>query len=84
MKIFELIKKLFMHDKKKIFYLGSTDMLPPPLKKEEEEAEQKPALGRLGTYIFWPLAGRIAIHSALVIPHFLVGPRSYPGLKQTK
>jgi len=38
MKIFELIKKLFMHDKKKIFYLGSTDMLPPPLKKEEEEA----------------------------------------------
>lgn len=38
MKIFWLIKKLFTHDKKKIFYLGSTDMLPPPLKKDEEEA----------------------------------------------
>lgn len=38
MKIFEFIKKLFMGDKSKIFYLGSTDMLPPPLKKDEEEA----------------------------------------------
>lgn len=38
MKIFELIKKLFRGDKNKVFYLGSTDMLPPPLKKDEEEA----------------------------------------------
>lgn len=38
MKIFELIKKLFVREKNKVFYLGSTDLLPPPLKKDEEEA----------------------------------------------
>jgi len=36
MKIFELIKKLF-NDDKKCFFLGSTDLLPPPLAKELEE-----------------------------------------------
>lgn len=36
MKIFEFIKSLFK-DKTKLFYLGSTDILPPPLSKEEEE-----------------------------------------------
>ena len=36
-KIFELIKKLF-NDETKCYYLGSTDLLPPPLAKEEEEA----------------------------------------------
>ena len=36
MKIFEFIKNLFK-DKTKLFYLGSTDILPPPLSKEEEE-----------------------------------------------
>ena len=36
MKIFEFIKNLFK-DKTKLFYLGSTDILPPPLNKEEEE-----------------------------------------------
>ncbi len=38
MKIIELLKKLFKSEDKKIFYLGSTDLLPPPLKKDEEEA----------------------------------------------
>lgn len=37
MKIFELIKKLFV-DEDKIYFLGSTDILPPPLSKEEEES----------------------------------------------
>jgi len=37
MKIFELLKKLFKKENK-CFYLGSTDLLPPPLSKEEEEA----------------------------------------------
>ncbi len=37
MKLFELIKKLFV-DEDKIYFLGSTDILPPPLSKEEEEA----------------------------------------------
>lgn len=36
MKIFEFIMSLFK-DKTKLFYLGSTDILPPPLSKEEEE-----------------------------------------------
>ncbi len=36
-KIFELLKKLFK-DENKCFYLGSTDLLPPPLPKEEEES----------------------------------------------
>lgn len=35
-KIFELLMKLFK-DETKCFYLGSTDLLPPPLSKEEEE-----------------------------------------------
>lgn len=36
-RIFEILRKLFKDDKK-CFYLGSTDILPPPLSKEEEEA----------------------------------------------
>lgn len=36
MKIKELIQKIF-GIKNNIFYLGSTDILPPPLSKEEEE-----------------------------------------------
>ena len=36
MKILELLKKLFSRDNK-CFYLGSTDILPPPLEKEVEE-----------------------------------------------
>lgn len=36
MKILELLKKLFSKDNK-CFYLGSTDILPPPLEKEVEE-----------------------------------------------
>ena len=36
MKILELLKKLFSRDNK-CFYLGSTDILPPPLEKEAEE-----------------------------------------------
>ncbi len=36
MKILELLKKLFNNDNK-CFYLGSTDILPPPLEKEVEE-----------------------------------------------
>lgn len=36
-KIFELLKKLFKMESK-CFYLGSTDLLPPPLSKEEEES----------------------------------------------
>ena len=36
MKILELIRKLFIGDNK-CFYLGSTDILPPPLEKEIEE-----------------------------------------------
>ena len=35
-KIFELIMKLFK-DNKKCYYLGSTDLLPPPLTKDLEE-----------------------------------------------
>jgi len=35
-KIFELLVALFK-DEKKCFYLGSTDLLPPPLSKDEEE-----------------------------------------------
>ena len=39
MKIFELLKKLLkLKDDKKCYYLGSTDLLPPPLDKEEEES----------------------------------------------
>lgn len=36
-KIIELLKHLFK-DEKKCYYLGSTDLLPPPLSKDEEEA----------------------------------------------
>ncbi len=36
MKIIEIIKKL-LSDKEKIFFLGSSDILPSPLSKEEEE-----------------------------------------------
>ena len=36
MKILELLKRLFSRDNK-CFYLGSTDILPPPLEKEVEE-----------------------------------------------
>lgn len=36
MKILDLIKKLFKDDDK-CYYLGSTDLLPPPLSKEKEE-----------------------------------------------
>lgn len=35
MKIFVLLKKLFR--KNNIYYVGATDILPPPLSKEEEE-----------------------------------------------
>lgn len=39
MKIFELLKKLLkFKDETKCFYLGSTDLLPPPLSKEDEES----------------------------------------------
>lgn len=37
MKIIELLRKL-LKDEEKCLYLGSTDLLPPPLTKEEEEA----------------------------------------------
>lgn len=37
MKILNFIKKYFS-DNEKILYLGSTDILPPPLTKEEEES----------------------------------------------
>lgn len=37
MKIFNFIKKYFS-DNEKVLYLGSTDILPPPLTKEEEES----------------------------------------------
>ena len=36
MKIFDFISGLFK-DKEKVFYLGSTDILPPPLEKSMEE-----------------------------------------------
>ena len=36
MKIFDFISSLFK-DKEKVFYLGSTDILPPPLEKSMEE-----------------------------------------------
>ena len=36
MKIFDFISSLFK-DKEKVFYLGSTDILPPPLDKSMEE-----------------------------------------------
>lgn len=36
MKIFDFISSLFK-DKEKVFYLGSTDILPPPLEKGMEE-----------------------------------------------
>lgn len=36
MKLLELLKRLFSRDNK-CFYLGSTDILPPPLEKEVEE-----------------------------------------------
>lgn len=36
MKIFDFISSLFK-DKEKVFYLGSTDILPPPLEKSIEE-----------------------------------------------
>lgn len=39
MKILELLKKILkFKDESKCFYLGSTDLLPPPLSKEDEEA----------------------------------------------
>lgn len=38
MKILELLKKILkFKDESKCFYLGSTDLLPPPLSKEDEE-----------------------------------------------
>ena len=37
MKILNFIKKYFS-DNEKVLYLGSTDILPPPLTKEEEES----------------------------------------------
>lgn len=37
MKILDFIKKYFT-DNEKVLYLGSTDILPPPLTKEEEES----------------------------------------------
>lgn len=37
MKILNFIKKYFF-DNEKVLYLGSTDILPPPLTKEEEES----------------------------------------------
>ena len=37
MKLFDLFRRLFK-DNTKLFYLGSTDILPPPLNKLEEEA----------------------------------------------
>lgn len=37
MKILDFIKKYF-NDNEKVLYLGSTDILPPPLTKEEEES----------------------------------------------
>ena len=36
MKIFDFLSSLFK-DKEKVFYLGSTDILPPPLEKSMEE-----------------------------------------------
>lgn len=37
MKIFDFLSSLFK-DKEKVFYLGSTDILPPPLEKSMEES----------------------------------------------
>lgn len=37
MNIIKMIKK-YLTDKEKIYFLGSTDILPPPLSKEEEES----------------------------------------------
>ena len=37
MKILEIIKKLLNSKNNEVYYVGSTDILPPPLSKEDEE-----------------------------------------------
>lgn len=37
MKIFKLIKKIYLAKETSVFYIGGCDVLPPPLKGEEEE-----------------------------------------------